>query len=710
MCVKTSKKLFFLVILLCFNCTITNLSYAQSYHYDTIMNRVRQNIMSQSAQQDSSARFILNSIQPDGSWGDIDYNDKSAVKWKPGDHLLNLRMLITSYITGSDLKDEQLYKTIQNAFTFWYEKDPQSNNWWHNEIAMPQSLGELLILMRYAKKQLPASLEDSLIRRMKRGDPYKQTGANKTDVALHYFYRALLNRDSLLLKEAVVQLFYPIVFVHLREGLQYDGSYLQHGPQLQISSYGSVFLTGAITVASYVRGTPYALSQSKLELLSNYYRNTYLRAIRGSFIDFNVEGRGISRKNILSKYTENKRLELMALIDPQHFMEWQLAALRTEGVKPPDYKVTAYHRHFWCADYTMHLRPAYSFNIRMVSSRTKRCEMGNQENLLGRYLSDGATNLQRRGAEYDNIMPLWEWDKVPGVTNRDYTSDRPMSITWGEVGNSVFSGGVSDGIYGVSGYQLNYDSVTAKKAWFLFDKEIVCLGAGINSEAQESVTTTVNQCWINGNVLTSGKKRSVSKNEVLHLNKENKAWVLHDSIGYFFPKGSNIAISKANQTGSWYQINRVYTDQKLTGDVFKLWINHGVKPVNASYAYIILPGVQSAKEMMDFNDQLIKVIANNDSVQAVLHANLKMMQVVFYKPCTVHADSFSITVDKPCIMMVKNMDATSKNIFIADPSQKEQDITIHLVNLKTNGQKSIKMNLPENEMAGSTISINVEKM
>jgi len=44
-------------------------------------------------------------------------------------------------------------------------------------------------------------------------------------------------------------------------------------------------------------------------------------------------------------------------------------------------------------------------------------------------------------------------------------------------GATAFAGGVSDSLYGASAFELNFDSVTAKKAWFFFDKEVVCLGA-----------------------------------------------------------------------------------------------------------------------------------------------------------------------------------------------------------------------------------------
>jgi chondroitin AC lyase len=670
--------------------------------FDTIMNRVWQQTKANAASS-STIDGLLKSIQPNGKWNDVDYTDRTIAKWKPAVHLEHLRVLVNAYVLQEAKYGDDLFNAIQHAFEYWYSADPKSANWWHNEIGTPQNLGEMLIAMRYAKKQLPKNLEDSLLQRMKRGDVFKQTGANKTDVALHYFYRALLTSDTALLSLAVSQVFEPLVLVHYKEGLQYDYSYLQHGPQLQISSYGNVFLGGVVGMAYYVHNTAYALDEKRLGLLSGYYRNTYLKTIRGSYTDFNVEGRGVSRKNILNKHSEGKRLELMEEIDPQHREDWQAAAARTSGIKPASFNVTPFDRHFWIGDYTMHLRPEYSFNIRMVSNRTKRCETGNRENLLGRYLSDGSTDIQRSGSEYYNIMPIWEWDKIPGVTSRDYATDRPTTVEWGELGSTAFAGGVSDGAYTVGAYVQHYDSVQMKKSWFMFDKEVVCLGAGIQSEANETITTAVNQCWLRGEIYTSDKKQKTLKKEQAAIVSKDAAWIWHDSIGYYFPQGGDLHISDAVQTGDWKHINNSFSDEPQSGKVFKLWFDHGAKPHNASYAYIVLPAVTDA-EMKKYDGKQIHIIANNDSLQAVQHEGLNIIQIVFYKAGKLEAAGFSVSADKPCILMIRNAGQTNATVYVADPTQAETAIVVTIRNVRTGKKKEMPINLPQKEMAGSTIS------
>jgi chondroitin AC lyase len=700
------KQLTLTFILLCsvFTCQFVN---AQSGNTnDVIMGRILTDLKSPLRFIDRAAEKSFVKLQDDGSWKDIDYAANTITKWQPGDHLIRVQQLIQAYVEKKSryYGDEKVFAGITKALEFWYTADPKSSNWWHNEIATPQALGELLIMMRYGNKKLDPVLQTKLIERMKRGDVETKTGANKTDIALHYFYRALLTNDKPLLDKSVEELFYPVQLVYQKEGLQYDYAYLQHGPQLQISSYGAVYITGVLKMANYVRDTPYAMSPQKLEMFSKYYRESYLKAIRGSYMDFNVEGRGISRPNILRKYGERSRLEVAKLIDPAHTDDWNAAIARTDSTQSPDYKISPYHKQYWTGDYTLHLRPSYSFNVRTVSTRTKRSEAGNKENLLGRYLSDGATNIQLRGPEYYNIMPVWEWDKIPGVTSRDYAVDRPLTKFWGEDGHNAFAGGVSDGLYGASAYVLNYDSLEAKKSWFFFDHEIVCLGAGIKSNTAENITTTVNQSWLNGSVLNSVNKIPTGKGKTLEINEKGQSWFLHDGVGYYFPQGGSISLSTQTQKGNWYQINNSYSKDEVSGDVFKLWINHGAKPVAGKYAYVVLPGVKSGPEIKKYNPVSIQILANTANLQATYHKSLDIIQAVFYQPGTVVLPTMEVKADKACVLMVRNIKGKTV-VSVADPLQKEKTMTIRIKDIKTGKEVPFVFNLPQNEFAGSTISL-----
>src|SRR2546428_7507014 len=472
MAMKVDKRLKILFILLAF-LIMPGYSFCQaSYPSDTIMSRINHDLHSQIEtvfKLDSTVTSNKGSLQSNSTWPDINYSNPAS------EYLDRIKNFALAYTCESSSfhADNNLYNTIVNALQYWINANPSNSNWWYNEISFPAQLGEILILMRYANTALPVALENTVLTRMNRGIDYPsaQTGANRTDVALHYLYLGVLTKNDSIMNIAVKRSFDSIVFT-TEEGLQHDYSYFQHSNQLQISSYGSVYLTNAINVGVYVRGTPYALSSTQLSMISNYYRNTYLKTIRGKYIDFSVEGRGISRPDILSKEKETKRIQKAKIIDPANNSAWDAAIARTTGAQPPSYSIAPIHTQFWRGDYTIHLRPAYSFNVRTVSSRTMRTEKGNNENIFGKFLTDGTTCIQRRGGEYYNILPVWEWDKIPGVTARDFDTNASATITseWGfNPGSTPFVGGVSDGIYGANAYDLNYNNVTAKKSWFYFD-------------------------------------------------------------------------------------------------------------------------------------------------------------------------------------------------------------------------------------------------
>jgi chondroitin AC lyase len=670
-----------------------------TYPFGTIMKRIFDDASKSFAKADAQAKTVLDALKPDGSWIDINYQAKDISKWEPVNHLEKTHLLIQAYVNkgGSFYGNKAVLDGIVKAYDYWYVKDPKSDNWWHNEISVPQRIGESLILLKFGESYLPEELEKKLLERMKRGVAEDKTGANKTDIAMHYFYRALLTEDKDLLKTSLDQLFEPVVLTEAEEGLQHDFSYLQHGPQLYISGYGNVFIGGVTKIANYVRATPYALSAEKLEVFSKFYRQTFINAFRSRYIDFNVEGRGVTRKGNLKKTSEKYRIQTVKAIDASREEEWENIRQRVDSLVAPDYELKPFHQHYWKGDYTQHVRSQYSFHVRIASNRTKRSESGNKENLYGRYLSDGATNIQVRGPEYFDIMPLWEWDKIPGTTSVDNPEDVLLEKQWGEFALNTYAGGVSDGVYGATAYHLNYDGVTAKKAWFFFDQEIVCLGADIQSISALPVTTTLNQSWLNGNIQLSVGK-SQKKDEVNEYALSNNSWIQHDGIAYYFPSGANVKLSSQKQSGTWQKINNSQPKNDLSGYVFKLWINHGTKPQAADYQYVVLPAV---KDVKSFNPEQLQIISNTASQQVVYHKGLKILQAVVHEAAEVKTDELSIKADKPCVFMIKNVKG-KKTLYVADPLQQEKQIKFMISDVKSGKKIDLTVDMPQKPYAGSS--------
>ncbi|MEN7550960.1 polysaccharide lyase family 8 super-sandwich domain-containing protein [Rapidithrix thailandica] len=680
--------------------------FAQSpTDYETIMGRVRNEFWKGNANDlDNTVGTYLASVQSDGSWTDIDYASTSRTNWSPHTHLTRVRDFAKAYTwqNSTYYTDTSLYQAIVNALSYWDVTDPQSNNWWYNQIASPQRLGEILILLRAGATALPSTLENNLITQMNRGNPGSWTGANKLDIAIHWIYRGCLLSDQSITQTGVDESFYPLQFT-TGEGLQHDYSYQQHGAQLHISSYGLVFINGEVKVAGYVQGTSFALSGSKLSYLSNYIRQTYLSVLRSHFVDYNVTGRAVSRKNNLNKQGFTSTLQKMKTIDAAYSAVYDDAIARISGTQSPDYAVNPKHTHYWRSDYVLHNRPAYTFSTRTVSNRTVRSENGNGENLKGYFLTDGATNISVNGNEYFNIFPVWEWNKVPGVTAPELATI-PVRSAWQVPGTSTFTGGVSDSLYGVTAFAMNDYGVNVKKSWFFFDEEIVCLGADLNATASENITTTVNQCVLDGSVTVSQNGSVSTVGNGAHAYNGTADWILHDSVGYFFPQGGNLQLTNQTQSGSWYAINTTHSNQTVATDVFKLWFDHGVQPSGSSYAYIVAPGKRSATEMQHYDLNNIEILANSGGVQAVKHKGLNLLQVVFYQATTFTTDSMTVWVDQPCVLMFKNIGSNQVTTHIADPAQNKSAINVYVELPGIDSTRQLTCTLPTGAYAGSTVA------
>lgn len=659
---------------------LTQVPDQRNNDYEMFMEKIRNTTIKNPSIDKNLALF-----QENGSFSDIDYDDTQMTNWTPIKHIERLSDFVYAYTNEKNkyYQNEDLYQKIVKGLEYWYDVDSESDNWWHNQISEPQKLGVLLIQMRIGKKQIPQELETKILKRIQEtgGDPAKWTGANRTDIALHWIYRSCLTQNEADLKTAIDNVFNPVVYT-TEEGFQHDNSYFQHGEQLYIGGYGDEILKGVTQVASYALGTQYQLDKEKVELLSKFMRETYYRTVRGQNMSFDVVGRSVSRPGLLNKQTTATYAKRMIDIDPTHADEYKAIIARLNRKQPADYQVTASHTHYFRGDYSLHVRPQYNFDVRLASTRTKKCEYGNKENLKTYFMSDGCTNITQTGDEYFNIFPVWNWCHIPGTTAPQLEKVPMDPKAWGVLGTSTYAGGVSDSIYGATAYaymDTNPEVNTgAKKSWYFFDNEVVCLGAGIQSTSTYPVHTTVNQCFLKGGILVDkGDKEETLANGSHTLQAPQ--WVLHDKIGYFFPQKEEVFLTAQTQSGRWYDINTSKSKKEEKMDVFTLGINHGVGPKDGSYAYIVVPGKTSAQEMKAYQKKnAIEILSNNPKIQAVRNTKLNVWMVTFFEAGTFTHKELSVTVDKPCILMIKDITSKSANLHIADPGQTQSPIQVEL--------------------------------
>jgi chondroitin AC lyase len=343
----------------------------------------------------------------------------------------------------------------------------------------------------------------------------------------------------------------------------------------------------------------------------------------------------------------------------------------------------------------------------MCSSRTRGTESLNSENLLANWLPFGATTIMRRGDEYYNIFGAWDWSKIPGVTNPAITVSWPINTTSISTQTTSFVGAVSDGTYGVTA--MDYNKVTdvngqsvdiaARKANFLFNNEMICLGAGITSSyALAPTTTTLNQSYLKGAVLINGV--AVPQDEKSY---DDVKWVHHDNTGYVF-RNNTIAKMKTNsQSGNWYSINRAQTNETVTADVFKLWLDHGAAPSNASYEYAVLPNFSASETLAYANNMPIETVLNTTLLQAVTHKTLRQTGAVFYTAGTLNIDAtLRITVDAACVLLI-DWGSNPIKITASDPNQNRTTLNV-MLNYNDWKSETLVFSLPSSNAKGASLT------
>jgi len=683
--------------------------------FSTISNRIFDTFQSATgATLDTQVTSLLSTLSTSYSWPDINYNATSQTDWAPGTHLTRMGILAKAYSRPSSVYygDADLKEKIEGIMNYWLTLSPapNSSNWFYLSISVPKDIGNTLICLRKSPAGISVTLENQMLAWMIKGvaittSPANE-GSNLTDVAQHYIMRACLSENQTLLNQTIAAVTNSII-VTTAEGIQNDNSYTAHGPQLYVYGYGREYIAGISNIAVYVAGTSYAFSADKLAIFSDFVRKGFIKPSRGAYADFNLYGRGVSRANAgradVALIEKVKGFDLSA-----HATEYDNAIQRMRGFQAPSYNVLPEHIHYWRTDYTIHHRPGYMFGLRSISSRNAKSEMGNGENIKGYYLTEGVNYIGVNGDEYYNIFPVWEWNKIPGTTVPEI-STYPVRASWGvNFGTVPFVGGVSDGTYGASAYAMSDYGTTAKKSWFYFDEEVVCLGAGINSSAAQAINTSVNQCLLKTAVTAADASNNVSVlNGGVHDYTNNLKWVLQGNVGYFFPANGTISLSNQTQTGSWSSINTTGSATAVSAEVFKLWFKHGTAPVNASYAYIVTPGKTSAADMQNYNTGNISILSNTATVQAARHNGLGIWQIVFYQAGEFAADQVTVKVNKACVVMLKNVNGTDVTVHIADPSQSAAQIYLGVKTPQFTALRATTFSMPQGANAGSTISASI---
>lgn len=535
----------------------------------------------------------------------------------------------------------------------------------------------------------------------------------------------------------------------LENGFYKDGSYIDHSRTPYAGSYGVVVLEGIVNISSILGGSPWQFNADKTEILETIFVNTYgISMYKGLVLEM-LRGRAVARENVTGKTigrqimtyviktldsvgAEKKAILLNCLknwlsADTEYigtlkelneiFVKQKAQEILNNSSISAD--LPSVHKNFPLMDRVIHRTKDWLFGLSMYSERILNTEIMNGENLYGWHQGDGMTYLYGKDNSYynDNYWNTINPFRLPGTTtvsknigngvkdssgffqDGDYTSKE----AW--VGGSMLSD------CGVNGMSLSGENesntpyepnLRALKSYFMFDDEIVCLGAGINDSGSKYITETTvenrkidetasNQITVNGNKLDINPV-SVNVAEIIKeegsgtgtasmsgTDLNDTKWVhmdgasLDNSIGWYFPNGTNgLKARKVSSTGDWGNIR---VDKPKAGvqpnpvvkNYFELWFDHGKNPQNAEYSYVMLPG-KTVEEMKAYEkNPSIEILANTADVQAVRYKSKNVIGANFWQDKVVSVGG--ITCDKKASIIMKQTGDTLE-IGVSDPTMK----------------------------------------
>lgn len=317
-----------------------------------------------------------------------------------------------------------------------------------------------------------------------------------------------------------------------------DGSYVFHTLHAMNGAYGSSHFSAIMRIQQQISGTKFDLDFPAKSNLVSFWMDSFDTITFETTIFRGVMGRNENPNNsvlastpiinafrlALSLDDEKTKNELFSIVKAAYnsssdmFKTSLKGSLSIEEIKEldsvikDDSVVARTDRRlstvFNNMDKSFHIRDKWAAGISMSSSRIFNYESINSMNLDGWYLGDGRTEYYISGSNMNGTSQYWSsMDKyrMPGTTV-DTQERKKVSVDQGNeyLSTKDFVGGVTlGGEYSASAMELesyhndtafgkdtaygdpnpaHKNDLTAKKAYFMTDDGIICLGSAVNAK------------------------------------------------------------------------------------------------------------------------------------------------------------------------------------------------------------------------------------
>lgn len=603
---------------------------------------------------------LLTDLGSDGRWEHINYGDKEPANWKILNHLRLLSQLSFAWAhpESAYYHSKALWAKISLALDYWLANGYTSSNWWHNQIGVPRLMRDIIILAReqMTEPQLKGALKVmGQLRVLKPGE-----GANliwSADLGFHY---AALTNDTVQMDKCYQLLTDEIRIVEDGDGIKPDYSFQQHGPRLQMYQYGEAYFTVSVRLAWQMRNTCWAYPADKVEILSHFVLDGWQWMARGIYTVPGTIDRSTSRVGALTSADVRYLIPFLQELLPDYQSDYQ----QMIDIQNGKANLLGF-RHYPYSDFAVYHQPGFSFFLKTISTRTLPTESINNENLKGHLLNSGDAYWIRNGKEYYNLMPVWNWEKLPGITNfknSDHIERSPFvgSLKYKDSGMSV----MDYTLVAKDGEQ----KVSAKKLWACHNGWVICLIADLQKSAQLSPPpfTVLDQSRLQGDVFCNTYRKSVAegRHEIVKAN-----WIWHNELLCIFPTPLHLSLTLGDAEGRWSDINYSESKKIVKEKIFLPVLSHSTSEIkNFAYAYTGCTNPEKA-DSLRLNAGW-HILQNNQECQAVAYeGDLKM--IAFYKAGKLQHKKMIVEVDKPSLIIIHK-----ENVIVGDPTGEVSQIKV----------------------------------
>jgi chondroitin AC lyase len=459
------------------------------------------------------------------------------------------------------------------------------------------------------------------------------------ELGIHY---GALTKDTTLIAQCR-QLIVNDVHVSQAEGIQPDFSFHHDGKRLDMFHSGRSFLIDHLRVAFELKNTAWEFPTDKVNVLTDVILQGWQWMARGVNTVPGAIDRYTSYENALKSGDIRQVIPILKALAPEMTKKFTSLENWQNG------KESHTGMHYWpYADFTAYHHPDFSIFIKTISDRTLPSGSDNKENLKGNLLNTGDTYIVHDGMEYFNLMPVWNWQMIPGITSfpRGRIIERQSLV--GNANNEK-SGAVAMAL------QLKDSTgkqhLWAQKFWAIHDGMMVCLIGNVHGTIAGHAVTTMDQCRWRGDV-TVNKPGNILKAGIHKM--DNVRWIHHAGFVYMtmpFWKTS-MTIELKNTTGNWRSINSTQVDKTVTENIFLTSIDYG--HLVEGYGGYVVAHASSVK-----NAQLIasqpgwEIFRNSKDCQFVYFKDGTMM-AAFYTTLPMKNVKIDMEVSEPCIVLIEN--------------------------------------------------------